>query len=292
MSSPNLILKNGSPTEELAPGDSPLTRRDLAEIADMIYADAGIFLNESKASLVYSRLSKRLRKIGLASFRQYCELVSSERGAAERKEMLSQLTTNFTKFYRERHHFEHLANEVLPELIKRAKSGGRVRIWSSACSLGHEPYTLAMTVLSVFPDAAKYDFKILASDIDPKVVASASEGIYTTEAIEPVASDMRSKYFADLGGGKFQVNQHLKELISFRELNLMRNWPFRGKFDVIFCRNVVIYFDDETQVKIWQRYADVIVKEGYLYIGHSERLSGPAKSKFDCVGVTAFRFTG
>lgn len=292
MSISSSIMSNGSASEQLVSGESPLTRRDLSDIADMIYADAGIFLNESKASLVYSRLSKRLRKIGLSSFRQYCELVGSERGAQERREMLSQLTTNFTKFYRERHHFEHLANDVLPALMSRAKAGGRVRIWSSACSLGHEPYSLAMTILSMFPDAAKYDFRLLASDIDPKVVASASEGIYTTEAIEPVGQQFQKEYFNDLGQGKYQVKDHVKDLISFRELNLIANWPFKGKFDVIFCRNVVIYFDDPTQAKIWQRYSDVLSKDGYLYIGHSERLSGPAKARYNNVGVTAFRFEG
>ena len=285
-------MANGSASEELVSGEAPLTRRDLSDIADMIYADAGIFINESKASLVYSRLSKRLRKIGLTSFRDYCDLVGSERGAEERREMLSQLTTNFTKFYRERHHFEHFASDVLPPLMARAKAGGRVRIWSSACSLGHEPYSLAMTILSIFPDACNYDFKLLASDIDPKVVASASEGTYTADAIEPVGSQFRKDYFNDLGRGKFQVKQNVKDLISFRELNLIANWPFKGKFDVIFCRNVVIYFDDPTQAKIWQRYSDVLLKDGYLYIGHSERLSGAAKSRFSNVGVTAFRFEG
>lgn len=292
MSSPNAILSTGSPSDRLAGTDSPLTRKDLAAIADMIYADAGIYLNESKASLVYSRLSKRLRKIGLKSFQDYCELVNSERGADERREMLSQLTTNFTKFYREQHHFDHLADEVLPELIKRAKSGGRIRIWSSACSLGHEPYSIAMTVLSKFPDAKQYDFRILASDIDPKVVKSASEGIYTADAIAPVPMDMKREYFQTLDRGQYQVAQKVKDLISFRELNLIGSWPFKGKFDVIFCRNVVIYFDDETQSRIWQRYADVIMRDGILYIGHSERLSGPAKPKFENVGVTAFQYRG
>ena len=146
--------------------------------------------------------------------------------------------------------------------------------------------------MSIFPDACNYDFKLLASDIDPKVVASASEGTYTADAIEPVGSQFRKDYFNDLGRGKFQVKQNVKDLISFRELNLIANWPFKGKFDVIFCRNVVIYFDDPTQAKIWQRYSDVLLKDGYLYIGHSERLSGAAKSRFSNVGVTAFRFEG
>src|SRR5690606_37532788 len=136
------------------------TRRDLAEIAAMIYADDGIYLNETKASLVYSRLSKHIRQLGLRDFRSYCELVSSPQGAAERREMLSFLTTNFTRFFRENHHFEHLRDEVLPGMIARLKAGGRARIWSAACSVGQEPYSIALTVLSAMPNIADYDFRI------------------------------------------------------------------------------------------------------------------------------------
>ncbi len=284
-----------NPDECLASGEYPLTRRDLMEIADMIYADAGIALNESKASLVYSRLSKHIRKLGLSGFREYCKLVSSPEGAEARREMLSHLTTNFTRFFRENHHFEHLAKDVLPGLIQRAKSGGRVRIWSAASSDGQEPYSIALTVLAAFPNAADYDFRILATDIDPKILEIARRGAYDVNALETVNPEMRRQWFREVdvdGRKKWQVDDKVKRLITYNELNLMSAWPFKGKFDVIFCRNVVIYFDEQTQVKIWQRFADLMTPEGHLYIGHSERVSGPAKDQFDNIGVTTYRYNG
>jgi chemotaxis protein methyltransferase CheR len=281
--------------EVLAGGEFPLTRRDLAEIAAMIYSDAGIFLNETKASLVYSRLSKHIRQLGLRNFREYCELVSSQAGAAERREMLSHLTTNFTRFFRENHHFDHLRTEVLPGLIERVKAGGRARIWSAASSDGQEPYSIALTALSVLPNIADYDFKILATDIDPKILAAARLGAYDVGSLETVSPQMRKQYFreVDIGGKqRWQVTDAVKRLITYNELNLMAAWPFKGKFDVIFCRNVVIYFDEPTQMRIWSRFAELLPEGGHLYIGHSERVSGEAKALFDNTGITTYRFTG
>lgn len=284
-----------SPDECLASGEYPLTRRDLSEIAAMIYADAGIYLNESKASLVYSRLSKHIRNLGLKGFREYCSLVSSQEGATARREMLSHLTTNFTRFFRENHHFEHLKAEVLPHLIARAKAGGRVRIWSAACSDGQEPYSIALTVLSLLPNAADYDFRILATDIDPKILAQARAGAYDATALETVNPAARKQYFREVeidGRQKWQVDDRVKKLITYNELNLMAQWPFKGPFDVIFCRNVVIYFDEPTQMKIWSRFSGMLAESGHLYIGHSERVSGEAKAHFDNIGITTYRFTG
>lgn len=284
-----------SPDEVLASGEYPLTRRDLSEIAAMIYADAGIYLNDSKASLVYSRLSKHIRNLGLRGFREYCTLVASPEGAPVRREMLSHLTTNFTRFFRENHHFEHLRDDVLPGLINRAKSGGRVRIWSAACSDGQEPYSIALTVLAMFPNAADYDFRILATDIDPKILDTARMGAYDEGALESVSPAMRKQWFREVdvnGRRKFQVDERVKKLITFNELNLMAQWPFKGNFDVIFCRNVVIYFDEPTQVKIWSRFASLLPEAGHLYIGHSERVSGDAKNLFDNIGITTYRYMG
>ncbi|MDH6266425.1 chemotaxis protein methyltransferase CheR [Rhizobium sp. SG_E_25_P2] len=281
--------------EILAGGEFPLTRRDLAEIAAMIYSDAGIYLNETKASLVYSRLSKHIRQLGLRDFRTYCELVSSQHGAAERREMLSFLTTNFTRFFRENHHFDHLRTEVLPGMISRLKSGGRARIWSAASSDGQEPYSIALTALSVMPNIADYDFKILATDIDPKILAAARLGAYDANSLETVSPQMRKQYFSEVnvdGKQKWQVGDQVKRLITYNELNLMANWPFKGKFDVIFCRNVVIYFDEPTQVRIWNRFSDLLTDGGHLYIGHSERVSGEAKAYFDNTGITTYKFIG
>ncbi|WP_412051121.1 protein-glutamate O-methyltransferase [Hoeflea sp. Naph1] len=286
------ILQSGRPDDCLVSGEYPLTRRDLSDIAGMIYSDAGIALNESKASLVYSRLSKRLRQIGMNSFRDYCVLVGSTEGAAERREMLSFLTTNFTRFFRENHHFDHLRQQVLPGLLARAKAGGRVRIWSAGCSDGQEPYSIALTVLGMAPDAASMDIRILATDIDPKIIAQAKAGIYDVQAIETVDAAMRKKWFTPVEDIKFKVNDPVKQLISFRELNLMAQWPFKGQFDVIFCRNVVIYFDEPTQARIWVRYADLLPPGGHLYIGHSERLSGEGKGRFENTAITTYRHTG
>lgn len=290
-----LVDSRQSPDEVLASGEYPLTRRDLSEIAAMIYSDAGIFLNDTKASLVYSRLSKHIRNLGLSGFREYCTLVASPEGAAVRREMLSHLTTNFTRFFRENHHFEHLRDEVLPGLIARAKSGGRVRIWSAACSDGQEPYSIALTVLSVLPNAADLDFRILATDIDPKILALARAGAYDENSLETVTPAMRKQYFKDVDVGgrrKYQIDDRVKKLITFNELNLMAQWPFKGQFDVIFCRNVVIYFDEPTQTKIWSRFASLFPEGGHLYIGHSERVTGDAKNLFDNIGITTYRYTG
>jgi len=284
-----------SDDEVLASGEYPLTRRDLNEIAAMIYSDAGIALNDSKASLVYSRLSKHIRNLGLSGFRAYCQLVASPEGSAERREMLSHLTTNFTRFFRENHHFEHLRDEVLPGLIQRAKSGGRVRIWSAASSDGQEPYSIALTVFQAFPNVLDYDFKILATDIDPKILAIARQGAYDEQALETVSPAIRKQWFKEVeigGRRKFQVDDRLKRLITYNELNLMAQWPFKGKFDVIFCRNVVIYFDEPTQMRIWTRFADLLPIGGNLYIGHSERVSGDSKNDFDNIGITTYRYIG
>lgn len=295
MSMPAAFDSKLPPDECLASGEYPLTRRDLVEIAAMIYADAGIYLNESKASLVYSRLSKHIRNIGLKGFREYCQLVSSPAGAAERRDMLSHLTTNFTRFFRENHHFEHLKSDVLPELLARAKNGDRVRIWSAACSDGQEPYSIALTVLSMLPNAADYDFRILATDIDPKILALARAGAYDATALETVSPAMRKQWFTETsvnGRQKWQIDDRVKKLITFNELNLMAQWPFKGQVDVIFCRNVVIYFDEPTQMKIWSRFGGMLNPKGHLYIGHSERVSGDAKSVFDNIGITTYRYTG
>ncbi len=289
------IESRQSPDDVLASGEYPLTRRDLSDIAAMIYSDAGIYLNDSKASLVYSRLSKHIRALGLRGFRDYCELVASPAGAAARREMLSHLTTNFTRFFRENHHFEHLRDEVLPGLISRAKSGGRVRIWSAACSDGQEPYSIALTVLSLLPNAVDYDFRILATDIDPKILAAARAGIYDENATETMTPAMRKQWFREVDAGgrrKLQIDDKVKKLITFNELNLMAQWPFKGSFDVIFCRNVVIYFDEPTQMKIWSRFASQLGDGGHLYIGHSERVSGDAKNLFDNIGITTYRYVG
>lgn len=274
-------------------GEYVLTSEDMRQIAAMLHADAGIYLTEAKATLVYSRLSKRLRLLGLESFRDYCALVASHEGHDERQNMLAALTTNVTNFFREPHHFEHLARQVLPPLLEAARRGERVRIWSAACSNGAEPYTIALTILGLMPDAAAYDIKVLATDIDPNMVAAGNRGVYSEAALRPVPAELRRRWFvpARAGDGKdWSVSDDMRQMVAFRELNLIApSWPMKGRFQAIFCRNVVIYFEETTQSNVWSRFVPVLVPGGHLYIGHSERISGPAVADFQTAGITTYR---
>lgn len=253
--------------------------------------EAGIALSEAKANLVYSRLAKRIRKLGLEGFNEYCTLIEAPHGEEERKEMVAALTTNVTRFFREPHHFEHMRARMLPHLIERAKAGQRIRFWSAACSSGQEPYSMALTLLQDMPDAGRYDIRILATDIDPNVLALAEAGIYDDSQLAPVPGALRQSWFKPLndGSGRLQAKEELRQLISFRRLNLIGNWPMKGKFQIIFCRNVVIYFDNPTQEQIWTRFLPLMEESGALYIGHSERVSGAAERCVASDGVTIYR---
>ena len=272
--------------------DPPFTPGDFRAIAAMIHADAGIHLPASKASLVYSRLVKRLRALRLDSFRDYCALLAGDDGAPERAEMLCALTTNVTRFYRERRHFDHLERDVLPGLLARARAGAKLRIWSAACSSGQEPYSIALSILAVEPQAARLDVKVLATDIDPRVVAHARAGIYRATALADVPAERRARRFRARADGGFAVDDDLRALVACRVLNLNGPWPMRGAFDVIFCRNVAIYFDEPTQHALWGRFADRMAPGSWLYLGHSERVSGPAVAALVPSGVTAYRRRG
>ena len=273
----------------LVEGEFVFTADDFRHIAEMLHAHAGIALNEGKAALVYSRLAKRLRTLGLNSFREYCALVQGVDGVDERQKMTAALTTNVTRFYREPHHFDDLRDRVMPALAARARAGGRVRLWSAACSNGQEPYSMALTVLSVLPEAADLDVRILATDIDPNMVAQGRDGTYSEEALEPAPAALWRKYFDRADRGQWSAGPQLQRLVAFRELNLIGDWPMRGRFDVVFCRNVVIYFDDATQERVWKRFIPLMTPGATLYIGHSERVSGPAAAQLRTAGLTAYR---
>ncbi len=282
--------------EGLAPGEFVLSREDFRQIAAMLHADAGIHLPETKAALVYSRLARRLRALGLASFRDYCALVAGSAGADERQKMLAALTTNVTKFFREPHHFDHLERVVLPPLLKAARQGGRVRLWSAACSNGQEPYSMAMVILSLMPDAHRFDVKVLASDIDANMLAEAKKGVYAESFAEAAPAKLRQRWLPSVAEGPrgergryVAVADELRDLVVFRELNLFGDWPMRGPFQAIFCRNVAIYFEETTQRKLWSRFVPMLAPAGRLYIGHSERLTGAAAGAFDGEGVTCYR---
>lgn len=259
----------------LVEGEFPFTARNFEQIASFLRAQTGIALSDAKATLVYSRLAKRVRKLGLRDFDTYCAFVESPKGIDERAEMVAALTTNVTRFFREPHHFDHLRESVLPRLVQRAKDGGRIRIWSAACSSGEEPYSIALTLLDMFPDAARHDVRILATDIDPNVVAKAKAGVYNEDAVAPIPAALRERWLRrerDTAENLWSLRDEPRALITFNGLNLIGDWPMRGRFDVIFCRNVVIYFEEATQTLLWNRFKNVLTADGRLYIGHSERV--------------------
>lgn len=269
--------------------DTPpaITPAQFDQLAAMIHEDSGIVLTQAKRELLMARLNRRLRALGLSDYAAYCTFLKGPEGHSERRNILSAVTTNVTAFFREAHHFEVLTQQVLPPLINAARKGTRVRLWSAACSSGEEPYSIAMSVLDVFPDAAKHDFLILGTDIDPAIVAKAEAGCYDNELLQGITPSRREKYFAHTQSG-FEVQENLRELTRFAELNLHDDWPFSGAFDVIFCRNVVIYFDEHARQRLWQRFAGQITASGHLFIGHSERVDGPAQAAFRLVGPTHY----
>jgi chemotaxis protein methyltransferase CheR len=277
----------------LIEGDYPLTSEDFRDIAGMLYADARIHLADSKASLVYSRLIKRLRALNLESFAEYCALLREDGGDGERREMLSALTTNVTRFFRERHHFEHLTSDVWPGLLARARRGERARLWSAGCSSGEEPYSIALTLLQQDPRAADLDIRVLATDIDPRMVQRGRDGLYPEAALtEDVPPAALQRFFTRDATRQWSAGAELRKLVAFKRLNLNGDWPMRGPFDVIFCRNVAIYFDDATQKTLWAKFAGMVAPGGWLCIGHSERVDGPAAACFDSAGVTSYRRNG
>ncbi|SLN49110.1 protein-glutamate O-methyltransferase [Roseisalinus antarcticus] len=259
-------------------------------IAQLAYENFGLDLQPAKRSLVYSRLTRRLRALRLPNFKSYLDLLTGPDGAAEQSEMLSALTTNVTHFFREKHHFDQFRDLILPEAIKSARNGGRVRFWSAGCSAGQEPYSIAMCVLEACPDAARYDIRILATDVDPVILARAKAGLYLSEERDSLPADHKDRMtIAADRPGEFTLVPEVKNLVQFGLLNLVKEWPVRGPFQAIFCRNVAIYFDKLTQARLWSRFAPLLETEGMLFIGHSERISGPAISLFNSTGITSYR---
>ena len=276
----------------LAAGEFGFDRSDFAFIATTLYEGAGISLPASKANLVYSRLAKRLRALGLESFRDYCALVGSEEGTEERAQMIAALTTNVTRFFREPHHFDHLRAKVVEPVAAEIKQGRRLRIWSAGCSSGQEPYSIALSILSLLPDARAYDVKILATDINPLVLDTARKATYPAEEVVSVPADLRRSWMENVGSGAMRLDEAPRGLVTIRPLNLIGTWPMKGPFDAVFCRNVVIYFDEKTQMRLLTRISTLLRPGGYLYLGHSERMVGPAEALFRLDGTTTYRKLG
>lgn len=264
--------------------------RDFDRVRGLVTTHTGIHLSDAKRDMVYSRLARQLRRLGLSEFRSYCELLETG-DEGEVKQFVNSITTNLTSFFRERHHFDHLKKETLPRLLTKNAQSKRIRIWSAGCSTGEEPYSIAMTIAEVVP--ADWDVRILATDLDTNVLDTGRRGVYRDDRVEPVEMALKRKYLRRGKGaneGKVAVVPKLRDYIVFNRLNLMGEWPMKSQFDVIFCRNVAIYFDKPTQRILFDRYAEMLKMSGHLYIGHSETLYRVSE-RFELLGKTIYRRT-
>lgn len=258
-----------------------LSRAQFEQISQRVYDICGINLQPGKEGLVKSRLMKRLRALGLSSFDGYLQYVEGEGSGLELGAMIDVLTTNKTNFFREPQHFDFLRERILPRF---QATGGerRLRLWSAGCSYGKEPYTIAMLMREEIPDIDRCDARILATDISARVLEKAREGVYEEEEeiAREVPPQLLQKHFTYIRKGRslsYRVNDRVKSMIRFARLNLMDQWPMKGPFDVIFCRNVLIYFDKATQRELAHRFWELLAPGGHLFIGHSERLTTSAR---------------
>ncbi|MDR1085512.1 MAG: protein-glutamate O-methyltransferase [Deltaproteobacteria bacterium] len=274
-----------------------LSDKDYQDIASFVHKASGINLMDGKKELVRARLVKRISQLELKDFKSYFRYATSDTSGDELVFLLDALATNLTSFFREPQHFEFMYKTLLPELEKkRRKPGGggpRLRIWSAACSSGEEPYTIAMVVLERCPYfAGGGDFRILATDLSTKVLNIAKRGQYGPESVKninPVAlRNYLTKNASEKGVSLYTINPHVRSLISFRRFNLMDPLPYKGPMDLIFCRNVMIYFDRETIGKLIEKFHKILEVGGYLFIGHSESLSG-LKHNYQYVAPCIYR---
>ena len=250
--------------------DYSLSDYDFKRLCSLIRHHTAIELSDSKRALVFSRFSRRLRSLGLRSFGQYCDLVESG-DETEICAMTTTITTNFTRFFREEHHFE-----FLQQSLERHAESRCLRIWSAGCATGEEPYSIAMTLLGSLPDIADWDIRILATDIDKNALRFAADGVFSEDRITGIDPAVCKRWFLR-GKGRFEkrvrIVPEVQELISFRELNLIREWPMRKHFDIIFCRNVMIYFGQDFKRTLIERFSDLQRSGDLLFIDHSENLS-------------------
>lgn len=260
-----------------------LSDTEFRRIVDFARREAGLAIPDSKKSLVQSRVARRMRALGFNDCRDY--LASLAESDGETEHLIAALTTNVSHFFREAHHFHQLRDRIAANALP-----GKLRFWSAGCSNGQEPYSLAIEILKSVPDVVRRDILILASDIDRNVLLKASAGIYSPGEVESVPEEDRSAFLRELPDGRFEVTQEVRDLVRFRRLNLNApSWPMQGPFDAILCRNVVIYFSDETQAALWPRFHALLKPGGLLMLGHSERLHPIEESGFEPAGVTTYR---
>jgi chemotaxis protein methyltransferase CheR len=263
---------------------------DFEALRKLVKEITGINLSDQKRELVYGRLARRLRVLRLRTFAEYRDLLASD-GGREIGEFCNAITTNLTSFFRESHHFEYLRDQVLQPMVANRTASRRVRIWSAGCSTGEEAYSLAITVIESIPDLRTWDVKILATDLDSDVLTKAQRGIYAAERVRAIGAHRLSRFFAERRGREgptYEVKPELTSLITFKQLNLMHPLPMKGPLDAIFCRNVVIYFDKDTQRELFSRIAQLQRPGNLLFLGHSESLFKVSES-YTPIGKTVYR---
>jgi len=274
----------------MPPVGASMADDQFAFLARLVHGRTGIMVRPEKRQMLCSRLDKRLRALGLRDFAAYCDYLESDLGPVELAELVNAVTTNLTHFFRERHHFEHLAKHALPAAMQslEARRSRRLRIWSAGCSTGQEPYSIAMTLLAQAAGIQSWDARILATDVDSSVIDHALAGRYEADQSDGVPESYRKRFCRRPRDGALEMADELRRCIAFKQLNLMEPWPVKGPFEIIFCRNVVIYFDKPTQATLFDRFAALMPVGGWLYIGHSESLF-KVTERFRLVGGTTYQ---
>jgi len=267
-----------------------LTESQFERISRWVKELCGINLHTGKKELVKARLGKLMRQKGCSGFEEYLDLVEGDASGDELTAMLDALSTNLTYFFREPAHFNHLREVTIPQIVARQGRVGRLRVWSAGCSSGEEPYSIAITLCEAIPGIELWDAKVLATDLSTRMLSRAREGVYEKRRFKDVSPAILSKYFDGVQARPqrlYRVKSSVRQMVHFARLNLMDPWPMRGPFDVIFCRNVMIYFDKETQGRLVNRYYDLLAPGGTLFIGHSESLTG-VKHSFKYIRPTVY----
>ncbi len=272
--------------------DLVLSEKDFKTVSDLVYKYCGINLHTGKKELVRARLAKRLRLLKIRTFPEYIDYAVNDPSGREFTMLIDSLSTNLTSFFREKQHFEYLSRAFYPALLKKksAARNFRIRAWSAGCSSGEEPYTIVITLLDMLQGQGRWDVQVLATDISTKVLDIAKRGIYESKRVDPVSPQQKQKYLLHTkvdGQECYEVSKALRDVITFGQLNLMGQWPIQSPIDFIFCRNVMIYFDKQTQQRLINRYWDLLESGGLLFTGHSESLTG-IDHKFKYVQPTIY----
>ncbi len=288
-----LQASRGVNMKTLVSHDVVLGEKEFRQISDLVYKHCGINLHEGKKDLVQARLAKRLREGRFNTFSDYMRYVLQDKTGREFSILVDSLSTNLTRFFREGQHFEFLSKKLLPQILgSRSHSGrARIRAWSAGCSSGEEPYSIAIILQEAIAGKGRWDVKLLATDVSTRILERAKGGLYETERIEPIPLPLRNKYLRHRREGNediYEVGPALREMVIFRYLNLMKDWPIKGPLDFIFCRNVMIYFDKPTQERLINRFFEILGPGGILFTGHSESLTG-IEHAFEYVQPTIYK---